>query len=476
MKLVEKHILKNDRKAENLCLLSKELYNLANFYLRQVFTGLNSEELFPSQEKAIQEVESSLEDYNQFKRTSLENQKRRAEEKLKEETDPKKREKLEKILEKSSQVKTLSKEESFLGYDFLNFFLKDSTEYKALPSHTSQQVLQLLCKNWLSFFKSIKDWKTNPIKYLGRPRLPKYKEGLNIVIFTNQQCKLDKKTGKLKFPKKVLPMRKTKVEKICEVRIVPKTSHLVLEVVYEKEEVSSSSNSDKFLSIDPGINNLIACTTNDTRLRPFVVNGKIVKSWNQYFNKRKSELQSSSDKFHQGILTKRIKRLILKRECKIEDYFHKASNYVIEFCIEFNIGTIVLGRNKNWKQSSNMGKRNNQNFVSIPFSKLYKLLKYKAELAGIQVIETEESYTSKCSFLDLESLEKKEKYCGRRIKRGLFKSSDGTFINADLNGSYNIGRKVFPEEFDSEGIEGVGLHPIKVPQDFNKDFKHFLIK
>lgn len=160
--------------------------------------------------------------------------------------------------------------------------------------------------------------------------------------------------------------------------------------------------------------------------------------------------------------TRRLQELTRKRNNKICDIFHKISREVISYCIENDFGTIIIGYNRTWKQKITIGKRNNQTFVQIPFFKLVSQIKYKSELVGINVILEPESYTSKCSFLDHEPIEKRKSYQGKRISRGLFKSQKGIIINADANGAYNILKKAVPEAFSADGIEGVGLHPYSI--------------
>jgi len=248
---------------------------------------------------------------------------------------------------------------------------------------------------------------------------------------------------------------KTNVDNICQVRIVPASTCYIIEVIYKKEVKNVLLDENAYLGIDLGLNNFATCI-NNIGLSPFVINGKIIKSINQFYNKKKAVLQGFvGDKGTSG----RINHLTHRRNNKITDYLHKTSRYVIDYCIKYRIKTIVVGKNKNWKQEINLGSRNNQNFVSIPFTRLISQLKYKGEEVGIIVEETEESYTSKCSFLDSEIIGKSEKYLGKRVKRGLFKSLAGILINADVNGAYNILRKVIPNVFDN-GIVRCGLHPV----------------
>lgn len=203
------------------------------------------------------------------------------------------------------------------------------------------------------------------------------------------------------------------------------------------------------------MNNFATCI-NNIGLNPFIVNGRVIKSINQFFNKKKARLQSFiGDKGSSA----RINHLTHRRNNKIGDYLHKTSRCIINYCIKYGIKTIVVGKNKNWKQEINIGSKNNQSFVSIPFATLINQLKYKGEEVGIIVEETEESYTSKCSFLDSEPICKSENYLGKRIKRGLFKSFTNKLINADVNGAYNILKKVIPNAFGN-GIASCGLQPI----------------
>ena len=228
---------------------------------------------------------------------------------------------------------------------------------------------------------------------------------------------------------------------------------------YVKENEIKKDNK-KYYSIDLGINNLMTITSN-TGLNPSIVNGRPLKSMNQYFNKSKAFYQSElKKKQKKQKFSRNLEKLTLKRENKMNDYLHKSSKFLIDSCLKNDINTIIIGYNKFWKQKVKMGKKTNQSFVSIPFYRLIEFISYKAKLEGINVILNEESYTSKCSFLDLEDVKKHENYQGKRVKRGLFKSSKGILINADVNASYNIMRKVVPNLF-KDGIEGVSAHPVK---------------
>ncbi len=348
----------------------------------------------------------------------------------------------------------------WIRYNELDKMLKHEEVYKELPAQTSQQILRFLDKNWKSFFKAIKDWSENKEKYLGKPKLPKYKKknGRNVVIFTNQQCKI--KDGYIKFPKTNLKLKTNVIEGLQQVRIIPKGSIYVIEVVYKKETPNMIRESNRVVGIDLGLDNFVTMVNNigETSI---VINGKGVKSINQYYNKQKAYFQSILKKQNGLDLSKRLKRLTVKRNNKIKDFMHKASRYVVDWCVKNNIDTIVIGKNDNWKQEVDLGKRLNQAFVQIPYDMFIKQLQYKCEEVGIKVMLTEESYTSGTSFLDGETPTKENYDKSRRIKRGLFKSNKGILINADVNGAYQIIKKVSPNAF-ANGVEGVGLHPVKL--------------
>ena len=334
-------------------------------------------------------------------------------------------------------------------YELTTLFAKENqVDYRGLPAQTAQQTIKLLFKNWKSFFAAIKKWKKNPKSFTGRPKLPGYKkkDGFSIVIFTSQQIKV--KNGYIHFPKKVklLPLKTNVIPK--QVRIIPQSTCFVIEVVYEKEAQKTKVKPGSFLSIDLGVNNL-ATSINNAGAEPFIVNGKPLKSTNQYFNKQKAKLQSRL-KGDQKV-SKRINKITFNRNQKIHDYMHKTSRFIVNYAIKHKIETIIIGKNEQWKTSINIGKKNNQSFVQIPHAKLIDMIIYKAEEHSIKTIITEESYTSKTDNIVLEPLKKhgcdkiSKPSLGKRIKRGLFRSSNGRAFSADINGAIGIARKVIHE-------------------------------
>lgn len=393
MNRVERHIVKNSQEIDNLCCLSKNLYNYATYCMRQYFIHTGN------------------------------------------------------MLSEYELTGKLAK--------------RDQVDYRALPAQTSQQIIKLLFKNWKSFFKANKDYKRNPKKYKGRPKLPKYKDkvkGRNVVLFTGQQCRL--KGGFVHFPKGIIEPLRTKVDNVIQVRLVPQATCYIIEVVYKKEiQVYENLKKENMLGIDLGVNNLATCMNNVGK-RPFIINGKPVKSINQYSNKLKAKFMSYVN--NKGT-SKNIKRVLLRRNNKIQDYMHKASRTIVDYCIKHDIGTIVIGLNSDWKQELQTGKVNNQNFVSIPFKTLIEQIQYKAEEVGINVIITEESYTSKIDHFAFETMKHHDKYLGKRVKRGCFQSSTHKLLNADVNGAIGIMRKVAGDSVVKQiASRGQALCPFKI--------------
>ena len=330
----------------------------------------------------------------------------------------------------------------YLDYFKLYRLIVDSkdSDYYSLPTRVSVQTLMLLDRNFKSFFALLKKKKSG--NYDKTVKLPKYleKEGRYIAIFPKGAVsKKSLRKGLVKLSSLSLEIpTKVKESDLVEVRVLPRNNHHIVEVTYKMEDKENKINNNRYASVDLGINNLMTVSSNVTK--PFIINGKPLKSINQYWNKEKAKLQSLLKDNKKT--SKRIQSITNKRNNKVNDYLHKSSRKLVNFLVSNNISTLIVGYNEEWKENINLGKRNNQNFVNIPFYTLIKQLEYKCKLEGINFILTEESYTSKCSFLDNEEICKHDKYLGERIKRGLFKSKEGKLINADLNGSLNILKKV----------------------------------
>ena len=334
-------------------------------------------------------------------------------------------------------------------------------DFRNLPSVISQQVVKQVFQNIKGWIRAKKDYEKNPSKYKSGPKLPGYKRGKkqNMIVFTTSACRV--KNGFIYFIKNIVEPIKTNIgdNKLCQVRIIPQATCYVVEVIYEKKEIDLQLDKSNILSIDLGLNNLCSCISN-VGVTPFIINGKIIKSFNQWYNKKMAKLMGYiGDKG----TSRRLRLLNNKRNFWIEDKIHKVGRYIVNFCKENNIGSIVIGLNKGWKQGINLGKKTNQKFVEIPFSKLIDKIVYKGKLIGINVQTNEESYTSKIDHLALEPLKKQEVYLGKRKKRGLFQSSVGKLLNADINGAIGIGRKVFGDSYVSRIIgSGLAFNPVRV--------------
>jgi IS605 OrfB family transposase len=357
----------------------------------------------------------------------------------------------------------------YVNYNEMNRLMKSHQAYKVLPAKVSQQILMILDKNWKSFFEAVKAYKADSSKFTGSPKLPKYKDkvkGRNILVYTIQAISSKQlKKGIVKLSGTNLSI-KTHIEpdRICQVRLVPKCDSYVIEVIYDEPEPTSSDH--KFVaSIDLGLNNLAALTSNQPGFIPLLINGRPLKSINQFYNKRKARLQSQLKGSRKG--SPRIQRLTRCRNQKVDNYLHHTSRLIVDLLVANQIGTLVVGKNAQWKTEIDLGKQTNQNFVGIPHTRLIEMLEYKARLVGIKVIVQEESYTSKSNFLTLDPIpvygktDKDAVFSGKRIKRGLYKTSVGQLINSDVNGSYNILRKAIPNAF-SNGIESCVVQPRRV--------------
>ena len=347
-------------------------------------------------------------------------------------------------------------------------------QFKTLPefkdiknARIARGVLRTLDANWQSFFSCIKKWKNHKEIFNGRPNLPKYldKNGRFTALFYDTSIKRQNKNGEIGFSQTDIRIKRINEGRIIEAQLIPlKNKEFKLNIVYEYQESNLNKNNEKYCSIDLGVNNLMTLTSN-VGLQPLIINGRSLKSINQYYNKQRSKFQSELPKNIFSSL--KINKLNYKRELKIDDYLHKTSKFIIEYCIKNEFNTIVIGYNELWKQNLNIGKKNNQKFVQIPFQKLSWFLEYRCKKYGINFKKQEESYTSKCSSIDLETIIKHNVYLGSRIKRGLFKTSKELVINADVNGSLNILRKAVPNVIFTNGIEDCAVNPKRI-----KSFKH----
>jgi putative transposase len=344
--------------------------------------------------------------------------------------------------------------------------LKHSDKYNVIPNAISQSVIKKIGTDFKAFWQAYKQWQKQPSKFKAKPKIPNYRalktaiqpaQGISIrdgyLIFPS---KLSLNPMKIRCASKQSVLAKSENAIVKEIRYVPHGSCFWLEIVYDENKILHQDiinkrkiklNEKNVLSIDIGVNNLATLVSNKPDFKPVLISGKPVKSLNQRYNKKKAELQSLAHR-------KMIGHQSVGRFCAINDYFHKVSHYIVELCIQSDIGHIVIGKNSDWKQNVNIGKVNNQKFVSIPFASLISKITYKAEQYGIKVTMQEESYTSKADSLALDTLPTYQKghstkhtFSGKRIKRGLYQSVTGKLLNADVNGAINILRKVIGDGF-----------------------------
>ena len=344
----------------------------------------------------------------------------------------------------------------YLSYNENYKMLKNSENYKKLNSNMAQQILKEVDGSFKSIFGLLKLAKNGQYNFKDI-KLPKYldkdgfttlvigfvrlKDDILIVPYSNSFRKIHKEIA-IKLP----PVLKNK--KIKEIRIIPKqhSRYFEIQYTYEVEEVQRELNKNNALGIDLGIDNLCTCVTNTGT--SFIIDGRKLKSINQYYNKINAKLQSIKDKQKTSRTTLRQKRITRKRNNRINDYLSKAARTIVNYCLNNDIGKLVLGYNEDFQRKSNIGSINNQNFVNIPYGKLRDKLIYLCKLYGIEFKLQEESYTSKASFFDGDIIPvydkenpQEYKFSGKRIKRGLYQTSKGKLINADCNGALNILRK-----------------------------------
>jgi len=383
----------------------------------------------------------------------------------------------------------------YLPYKEVYNLLKSSEEYKKLPSNASQQTLKQVDNAFKSFFELLKAKRQGKIE--DKPSIPKYldKSGHFKVIYTKIHLKtMNNGYIRLALPKYIKERYKVnylyfKVPKyirnkeIKEVHILPYKPYYKISFVYSDGDKNYNHYAtDDIMAIDLGIDNLATIVTRYDK--PLILDGKSLKSKNRYFNKKISVLSSSIKKGTTSNKWKskeprRVKVWYFRRDNYIKDYLHKTATKIINIAIEKGIKTIAIGYNKKWKEKCNLGRKNNEKFLSIPHSQLLQYIKYKATQHKIEVIEVEESYTSKCDALALEKIQKHKTYLGKRIKRGLFQSSIGKLINADVNGALNILRKSVAcdsliQEIADRGLVfqpvRVYIHPYKPSHKRSSDY------
>lgn len=381
----------------------------------------------------------------------------------------------------------LNNNNRWLSYYDLEKIMKATTNldgtinYKLLKAQVAQQCIKQVDKDIRGYIKAIKEWSKNKGKFNGKPKLPKYKKlNKNQLVYTNQSCQI--KDGVLVLAKNIkirIPQwdkYKERLNRFQQVQVNPKQyGKFSVNIIYLADDIMvGNANERKYASIDLGIDNLVTMIVEDCK--PIIYNGKQVKASNQFFNKEYARLKSQLNVKKKQYTSKRISRMYSKRNNALNDVFHKMSRHIVRILVSNGITDIVVGYNKGWKDSIHLGHKNNQTFVQIPYLKLIEYLEYKCEMCGIRMITNEEAYTSKCDSLVMEDIGKHDTYLGKRIKRGLFQSSSGKLLNADINGALNIMRKVIGDSAIISRIINSGLlfNPIRVKDLYNlNSYKEF---
>ena len=367
----------------------------------------------------------------------------------------------------------LEKDPSFKDIKFIPEFtlidyLKESEPFKELPSTLSQQILKKVTQNFQSFFKAIKDYNKHPEKYLGRPKLPKYKDSksgrfplilnYNAFRFNKEYITFHKVLKGFKVKTHLNPEKHT----LREARFIPHKTHITIEIVYEiKEEPLEVPTDFKYLAgIDLGIDNFSTISILKGSTNPLIINGKGLKSYNKYFNKKLASLKSEAQIKNNRYTTKRIQRLIKKRNNYIDTWIHQVSRLTANYLYENKVKEVIIGKNKNWKQNSKLSKKVNQTFIQIPFESYIQRLTYKCQDLGIKVYIVEESYTSGTSYLDNELPTKDFYNKSRRIQRGLFRTNKNKLINSDVNAAFQITKKVYKTDYKTS--YELKINPIRI--------------
>lgn len=438
---------------KDVCNKAKNMYNVANYYIRNTATALTKEA------NNISLTSNELEVITTVREMIKENNNKSSKRKDKEKT----------------QLKIPDAKNKYLNYYQLNaiFLCSNNYDYRVLPVHSSQKAIKTCCEMWKSYFKAKKDYIKHPHKYSGEPKIPKYrKNNLATVSFSNQSAIIvnDENNNYLQLPsiktydekgnlvqqdKVKYNLGKLEINNLIKVEIKPFHNIFYLLITIKDNDIKDIYNDENFktkniMSIDLGIQNF-ATITDNVGNNPIIIKGGFLKSRNQYFNKYKAIETSRIKNIYNSSI--KLDLLSLKRNRFLRDCFLKIAHKICKTAKERNVNQIVIGHNTKWKESSNIGDKNNQNFVCIPFSQFISTLHTVALKYEIKVIETEESYSSKASFVDRDYIptykkgdNTKYKFSGKRTKRGLYISKEGIVLNADVNGSLNILRKYCGDE------------------------------
>ena len=450
---------------------AKCMYNVANFFIRNTMTGMRKspEERTSHETEVLHYVFTGIQKANAHAY----------------EVYCKKREDCKKTGGMAGAVRVSrlkckvfpypTREEWFLSYTVLDAIFKytDHPTYRRMNSQVNQNAIKKTVKSWKSYFQLRKDYVIHPEKYKARPRIPGYiKQPAMTAAYTNQTAKFIRKDGRaylrlVNHKPPVLIGKEPLYADMTYVKTEVKPQYGGYSILLTFKEDIILPEVPKFpkriLGIDIGVDNFCAVANNfgDT---PFLIKGGAVKSMNQNFNKERarllSEVTKGSDSTHSVKKTKQLHTLSRRRETRLRDFFYKTAWYLVRYAKRQQVEVIVAGHNEDQKQNICIGRQNNQNFVSIPFCRFLDILRYTAAKAGIPVVLREESYTSKASLLDLDAIPAYKKgdtinhtFSGKRVRRGLYKTNSGFFINADINGAGNILRKEYPYAYDGQDMK-----------------------
>ena len=449
---------------------AKCMYNVANFYIRNTMTGIRKspEERTACETEVLHYVFTGIQKANLHARENYEKKLKKYQDMHTEKGD-----KLAADL-KCKVFPYPTKEKWFLSYGVLDAIFKytDHPTYRRMNSQVNQNAIKKSVKSWKSYFQLQKDYAIHPEKYKARPRIPGYVKNLAMTAaYTNQTAKFIRKDEHvyLQFVNHRQPVLIGKESLYSSMTYVktevkPQYGGYSILLTFKEDivlpEVPKSPK--RILGIDVGVDNFCAVANNFGDI-PFLIKGGAIKSMNQNFNKERarllSEVTKGSDSTHSKKETKRLHTLSRKRETRLRDFFYKTAWYLVRYAKQQQAEVIVAGHNEDQKQNICIGRQNNQNFVSIPFCRFLDILRYTAAKAGIPVVTREESYTSRASLLDLDAIPAYKKgdttnhtFSGKRVRRGLYKTNSGLFINADINGAGNILRKEYPSAFDGQEL------------------------
>lgn len=419
----DKELIKTFNEWSYIC---HSLYNEALYTLRNLFTGLvkNDKEITDNEKELISNVFETIKIFNR-----------------------------KDVLNPTNRIPSYE-----LLVCYLSKFVVSENYFSSIPRQTAQHIIRMAKNDFDNWLKALDAYEDDPKKFTGKPKMPKYKKSSSSFKFSNQGAIIyrNKFNHELKLPKIKKRLNFSfdlRDKKLKEITINKYYDKFKLNLILESDDKEIVQDKNVKAAIDFGVDNIISIATNEGD--SLLVKGGAIKSKNQWFNKLISKNQTgqtigTKEKVNSS---KALNRIYEKRNSFIKNYMHKVSKEVVEWCLQNNVGVLVLGKNNFWKQNINIGKTNNQNFVQIPFNTLTAYIIYKANRAGIEVKMQEESYTSKASFLDNDIIPIYEEgkdveytFSGKRFKRGLYKSEEGIIINADLNGAMNILRKAYPEE------------------------------